>query len=100
MSGAGLPLLGPQTVLVDVRSPGEFAGGHLQGALNVPLDQLQHRLPAELPDRQADLLLYCASGARSAFACSVLHQLGYTRVRNGGGVGQLALMTRLAVQRG
>jgi phage shock protein E len=88
------------TFLVDVRSPAEFVAGHLKGALNVPLDQLQGLAPRLLPDREADLVLYCASGARSAFGCAVLAQMGYQRVRNGGGAGQLSLVAQIPVQRG
>lgn len=92
-------LLSPDTVLIDVRSPGEFASGHLDGALNLPLDQLQQRIASAVPDPNRDLLLYCASGARSAFGCSVLHQLGYHQARNGGGIGMLAMSLQRPVRR-
>ncbi len=87
------------TLLIDVRSPGEFASGHLAGAINVPLDQLQHRIGRTVPDVATPLLLYCASSARSAFACGLLQQLGYTQVSNGGGVGLLAMQLQRAIVR-
>ncbi|GHE03252.1 rhodanese-like domain-containing protein [Streptomyces alanosinicus] len=59
--------------VIDVRTPGEYASGHLPGALNVPLDQIRRALP-EI--RQAagrgDVLVVCASGARSENACKLL----------------------------
>jgi phage shock protein E len=85
---------------VDVRSPGEFAGGHIEGALNLPLDQLQGLLPLLGDQREREIVLYCASGTRSAYACALLHSLGYAGARNGGGIGALALSRQLPVRRG
>jgi phage shock protein E len=89
-----------QALFIDVRSAGEFASGYLEGAVNVPLDQLQQRMPQLVPDLDRELVLYCASGARSAFACGLLQQLGYRRARNGGGVSMLALTTQRPVRHG
>lgn len=83
---------------VDVRSAGEFAGGHLDGALNVPFDQLSARA-AELGDASREIVLYCASGGRSAMACVLLKQLGFARVRNGGGIGALSLTCGRPIRR-
>ncbi|MBQ0944905.1 rhodanese-like domain-containing protein [Ideonella sp. 4Y16] len=80
----------PPPVLLDVRTPAEFAGGHIDGALHLPLDQLQHAAPRLLPDLAQPLIVYCASGARSAFACAVLSQMGYRQAMNGGAMAQLA----------
>lgn len=88
-----------EPLYIDVRSSGEFGGGYLDGAVNVPLDQLQHQIGHVAPDRHRELVLYCASGARSAFACAVLQQMGYTCVRNGGGIGLLAMTTQRALRR-
>ncbi|KJS59487.1 rhodanese-like domain-containing protein [Streptomyces rubellomurinus] len=70
------PRLG-QLALVDVRSPGEYAAGHIPGALNVPLDQLDRALPAlrRAADR-GDLAVVCASGQRAATACRQLADAG------------------------
>ncbi len=86
-------------ILVDVRSPGEFASGHVEGALNVPLDRLQQDVRALLPDQSADLLLYCLSGARSHMAMVWLQQMGYSGARNGGSVGMVAMQTGRAIRR-
>lgn len=86
-------------VFLDVRSLGEFQNGHLEGALHLPLDQLQHGIGRLVPDRGQPLVLYCASGARSAFGCSLLQQLGYQQARNGGGLGLLAMTTQRAIRR-
>ncbi|MEO0600020.1 MAG: rhodanese-like domain-containing protein [Myxococcota bacterium] len=62
--------------LVDVRTPGEFGAGHLPEATNIPVGELPGRL-AELDQAQA-IVLYCASGARSARAAAFLRERGFT----------------------
>jgi phage shock protein E len=92
MSNAKLDKPDPdQPLLLDVRSLAEYASAHIDGALHLPLDQLQHHAPRLLPDPAQALIVYCASGARSAFACAVLAQMGYQRAMNGGGMGLLAM---------
>ena len=86
-------------LFIDVRSPGEYQQGHLEGALNLPLDQLPQRIVQEAPERSRELVLYCASGTRSAFGCAMLEKLGYTQARNGGGIGTLALTSGRALRR-
>ncbi|MEZ4236612.1 MAG: rhodanese-like domain-containing protein [Myxococcota bacterium] len=68
-------------LLVDVRTPGEFAAGHLDGAVNIPVDQLKARL-RELPDKQRPVVVYCRSGARSAAAAGTLKAAGYAQVED------------------
>lgn len=75
---------GSPHLLVDVRTPEEFATGHIAGALNIPLDSLQTRL-AEIPSDQP-VVVYCRSGNRSAFAVNILKQAGYTEVYDLGGI--------------
>jgi rhodanese-related sulfurtransferase len=60
-----------ELTVVDVRTPGEYASGHLPGALNVPLDRLERALPA-LRAAGGEVLIVCRSGARSARACALL----------------------------
>ncbi len=72
-------------LVVDVRTPGEFHGGAYPGAINIPLDELQSKIN-ELGSKDREITLYCASGARSAYAQRMLMQLGYTKVQNGGGL--------------
>ncbi len=70
--------------LVDVRTPEEFAAGHLEGAINVPVDDLEAR-QGEL-GREAALVLYCRSGARSARAQAMLKKAGFEKVYDLGGM--------------
>jgi rhodanese-related sulfurtransferase len=65
--------------VVDVRSPGEFAAGHVPGAVNIPHDEIDRRR-AELGPASTPLLLYCHSGRRSGLAISALHARGYDRL--------------------
>lgn len=65
-------------LVLDVRTPGEFAEGHIDGAINIPYDQLHARL-ADVP-RDKDIVLYCRTGRRSDIAAGVLLDNGYTRV--------------------
>jgi len=77
-----------EPIIVDVRTPGEFRGGAYPGAVNIPLDDLQTRI-GELGGKSREITLYCASGARSAYGQRVLMQLGFTNVKNGGGIVQM-----------
>ncbi|MEI7031169.1 rhodanese-like domain-containing protein [Streptomyces pratensis] len=59
--------------VIDVRGPGEYAGGHVPGALNIPLDKLPDALPAlKSASARGSLLVVCASGVRSTRACEIL----------------------------
>ncbi|MFI2511733.1 rhodanese-like domain-containing protein [Streptomyces sp. NPDC018972] len=80
-----------ELTVVDVRTPGEYAGGHLPGALNVPLDQIQRALP-DLRDaaERGDVLVVCASGARSENACRILAEHGVPAATLTGGTGAWA----------
>ena len=68
-------------MLIDVRSPGEFSSGHLPGAVNVPLQEVGGRR-GTLGAKNAPIVLYCASGTRSAMARSTLTRQGFTQVFN------------------
>ncbi|HRP68707.1 MAG TPA: rhodanese-like domain-containing protein [Turneriella sp.] len=74
--------------VVDVRSAGEFAGGHYKGAINIPLDALSSRLNT-LGDKSKPVIVYCASGMRSGSAKRVLESAGFTQVENGVNQGYL-----------
>ena len=67
--------------LVDVRTPSEFASGHIEGAVNIPLQQLSKRM-GELGPMTQPIVMYCRSGARSARARSQLMDMGYSEVHN------------------
>jgi phage shock protein E len=88
-----------QAVLVDVRSPAEFASGHVQGAVNLPLDRLASDALTVLPDKSVLLVLYCISGARSEMAAQWLRQAGYTQVTNGLSAGSVALQSGRSIHR-
>jgi len=78
------------TVLIDVRSPAEFNGGHIKGAKNWPLDQLADILPKNNAIKEKQIVVYCASGGRSSAAVSLFTRAGYSTVSNGGGIHALA----------
>ena len=73
-------------VIVDVRRPDEFAKGHIPGAINVPNEGIADEQPAELPNLDQVLLVYCQTGRRSAAASKKLADIGYTRVLEFGGI--------------
>ncbi|NVJ21922.1 MULTISPECIES: rhodanese-like domain-containing protein [Myxococcus] len=67
--------------LVDVRTPEEFAAGHLPGAVNIPVDDLSQRLE-ELGAPAKPVVIYCRSGGRSARAEKLLKERGFEQVLN------------------
>ena len=69
--------------IIDVRSPQEFAGGHIKGSINIPLNELQSKMNKIKKDKP--VITCCASGMRSASARGVLKSNGYQEVYNGGG---------------
>lgn len=73
--------------VVDVRSPGEFQSGAYPGALNIPVQELDRRLGELNKDRP--IVVYCASGMRSASAERLLRARGFADVVNGGGLTQM-----------
>ena len=72
-------------VWIDVRTPEEFNEGHLQGAVNVPHEQIASQIARISPDKNAPVNLYCRSGRRAEAALEELKKLGYTNVTNHGG---------------
>ena len=71
--------------LVDVRTPGEFASGHIDGAVNIPLQELEQRL-GELKPLDSPIVLYCRSGNRSGRASRLLKGAGYSAVHDLGSI--------------
>ena len=69
-------------IIIDVRTKGEYAGGHINGSVNIPLDKLAANLNKIKKDKA--IITCCASGMRSASAKGLLTSHGYTNVRNGG----------------
>lgn len=73
-------------IIIDVRTVGEFITGAYPDAINIPLDELPTRVKELGNNLSRDITVYCASGARSAYAQSLLQQMGYRNVKNGGGI--------------
>ena len=69
--------------IIDVRTPGEFQGGHIKGAVNIPLQNISSQMSRIRRDKP--VITCCASGMRSASAKSILLSSGYAEVYNGGG---------------
>ena len=80
-------LLNKGAVIVDVRSPAEFASGHIKGSINIPLNTISGQLSKLKKDKP--VITCCASGMRSASARSILLQNGFKEVYNAGGWGNL-----------
>jgi rhodanese-related sulfurtransferase len=80
-----------ELTVIDVRTPGEYAGGHIPGALNIPLDQLDRALPdIRTAAQRGEVLVVCASGARSENACRILADEGIHTATLVGGTGAWA----------
>ncbi|WP_405877110.1 rhodanese-like domain-containing protein [Streptomyces sp. NBC_01136] len=80
-----------ELTVIDVRTPGEYASGHLPGALNIPLDHLRRALPEiRQAAENGDVLVVCASGARSENACKLLAERGIPTATLAGGTGAWA----------
>ena len=80
-------------LVIDVRSPGEFASGHLPSAINVPLPEIETALPRRFKDKNQVLLLHCQSGMRSGVASKKLKHLGYVNSFNLGSYGRAVKLT-------
>ena len=68
--------------LAEILGPEYFASGHLPGAINLPLEGFAENALRLLPDKQADIVVYCHHGTRSARAVEFLRAAGYSKVRN------------------
>jgi rhodanese-related sulfurtransferase len=73
-------------LIIDVRTPEEFKGGAFPEVINIPLDNLMERLDELGENLSREIIVYCASGGRSAYAQRMLIQTGYVNVKNGGGL--------------
>ena len=74
-----------KAVVVDVCEPAEFAAGHVTGAKNVPLGELETKLSGAVKNKSLPLILVCASGARSGRAVAIAKKLGYEQAQSLGG---------------
>lgn len=76
-------------LVVDTRSKEEFNGGHIDGAVLIPHDQMESRYKELLSHKNKSVVLYCRSGRRSGIAKEILEKEGFTRVINAGGYRRL-----------
>ena len=88
-----------EALVVDVRSPAEYQSGHVEGALNLPLNELPRLADSRLPDKNRPLVLYCQSGMRSESARQYLQSCGYSRLFNGRSPGAVALRLQKPIVR-
>lgn len=73
-------------VILDVRTESEYAEGHIPGAIRIADSEITERAPVMLPDRDKLILVYCRSGRRSKNAAAELVKLGYTNIKEFGGI--------------
>lgn len=73
-------------VIIDARTTEEFARGHIEGAILIPEYEIANRAEKELPNKEQLILVYCRSGRRSKIASAELVKLGYTNVKEFGGI--------------
>jgi len=69
-------------ILLDVRSKQEYDEGHLKGAINIPVYELEYRAGSELKNKQCVLIAYCSAGIRSRRAIEILRKMGYKNLYN------------------
>jgi len=77
---------GRDFVLLDVRTKEEFHEGHIEGAINIPLQTLAYDIENEVPEKDQIIVLYCRSGIRTLTAAEILKDLEYTKVYDMGGI--------------
>ena len=75
-------------VIIDVRSPQEFASGHVNGAINIAHTSIADQISKAGVGKDDTVLLYCQSGRRSGIALETLKGLGFSKVKNVGGIEQ------------
>ena len=73
-------------VIIDARTEEEFSEGHIENAILIPEYEIANRAENELPDKEQLILVYCRSGRRSKIASEELVKLGYTNVKEFGGI--------------
>ena len=73
-------------VILDAREADEYAQGHIEGAVLLPYEDVPNKAEAVLPDKEQLILVYCRSGRRSKIAAQSLADMGYTNVKEFGGI--------------
>lgn len=88
-AGAPLSQFPDDAVIVDVRTPAEYATGHLEGALNIDLNAPDFRAKIAELEKDETYVLYCRSGNRSGQAKAIMEEMGFSDVTNAGGYDDL-----------
>ena len=73
-------------VILDVREQDEYDAGHIPGAMLLPYTEIESKAEKMLPDKGKQILVYCRSGRRSKIAAEALVELGYTNIKEFGGI--------------
>ena len=77
---------GEEHIILDTREQDEFDEGHIPGAILIPYTEIEYKAEEMLPDKDKLILVYCRSGRRSKIAAEALSKLGYTNVKEFGGI--------------
>ncbi|MFW2422019.1 MAG: rhodanese-like domain-containing protein [Porticoccaceae bacterium] len=85
------------SMIIDVRTPAEWAEGHLESAIHLELNVFVEGIAAIAPDKEQQIYLYCRSGNRSGQAKDYMTQIGYTNVTNAGGYEEAAKLLSEAI---
>jgi phage shock protein E len=91
------PAIAADAVVIDVRTPGEYTAGHLEGALNIDVQSADFDSRVSTLPTDGDYVLYCRSGSRSAAAASRLADLGFTSVTDAGAMSAATVSTGLPI---
>ena len=70
----------PNAVILDVRSPKEFASGHVPGAINLPVKDVSSKVESVIKDKDTTIIVHCAAGVRSGRATKAMQKLGYKNI--------------------
>ena len=97
-SGSAPTTAHPKLLVLDVRSPEEFKSGHLNGAVNVPVDELNQKIAQVAPDKDTPIAVHCQSGGRSARAKKALDSMGYSHVEDLGSLAHARQVVEGAAQ--
>ena len=77
---------GKEHIILDVREQDEFDAGHIPGAILLPYTEIEYKAEEMIPDKDKQILVYCRSGRRSKIAAEALVKLGYTNIKEFGGI--------------
>lgn len=69
-------------LILDVRTPAEYSRGHIEGSINIPVDDIPTQAPKTIKDKNRVIYVYCLSGSRSTLACAELLSMGYKNTKN------------------